>query len=282
MPVPTLTDLGGARRRERNASPAVARWRALAVGRRSLLLAAGVPAAAMLLGQPVRAAAPVATPAAGEGATPEAGALLAIDILLEPDATLVAAAAAANARLRGNYPAGFAIDATHAPHVSVAQRFVRAEQFDAVTAAVAKVLDAEQPVGWPLKTTGYDYAIWAGVALTVMLIERTPELERLQQAVLDAVAPYTVAKGTADAFATDPASPSINQDTITYVETFVPAASGTNFTPHVTVGVAHEDFVKALKAEPYTPVAGAVAGSAIYHLGDFGTAAKRLWRWKPS
>jgi hypothetical protein len=33
---------------------------------------------------------------------------------------------ALNDRLRGDYPAGYSLDATHAPHVSLLQRFVRA------------------------------------------------------------------------------------------------------------------------------------------------------------
>ena len=48
---------------------------------------------------------------------------------------MVAKANALNARLRGNYPAGYVLDATHAPHVTLLQRFVRAKDLDAVTAA---------------------------------------------------------------------------------------------------------------------------------------------------
>ncbi len=62
--------------------------------------------------------------------------LIAIDILLEPDQAMIAKAGAINARLRGNYPGGYELDATHAPHVTMLQRFVRVKDFDAVTAAV--------------------------------------------------------------------------------------------------------------------------------------------------
>jgi hypothetical protein len=64
--------------------------------------------------------------------------LIAIDILLEPDQTMIGKANAANARLRGNFPAGYELDATHTPHITVLQRFVRARDLDAVTAAVNK------------------------------------------------------------------------------------------------------------------------------------------------
>ena len=43
----------------------------------------------------------------------------AIDIALEPDATMIQHAQAANARLLKVFPKGFALDATHHPHISI-------------------------------------------------------------------------------------------------------------------------------------------------------------------
>jgi hypothetical protein len=45
----------------------------------------------------------------------------AIDIALEPDATMVQHAMAANARLLKDFPNGFTLDATHHPHISMLQ-----------------------------------------------------------------------------------------------------------------------------------------------------------------
>jgi hypothetical protein len=208
--------------------------------------------------------------------------IIAIDIALEPDAASVEKAKAFNARLWGNNPSGYKAPASYAPHITVAQRFVSARDFDSVAAAVCKVLDAERPVRWQLNTTGYVYAVWPGVAATAILIERTQELERLQQKVLDAVAPFTVEGGTADAFVTSPDSPVINAETIDYVETFIPNATGKNYAPHVMTGVAHEDFAERLKAGPYKPFKFKIAGAGIYQPGNFGTAAKKLWRWRPA
>jgi len=50
--------------------------------------------------------------------------IMAIDILLEPDATMIQHAQAVNARLLKNYPKGFVLGGSHAPHVSVLQRYV--------------------------------------------------------------------------------------------------------------------------------------------------------------
>jgi hypothetical protein len=210
----------------------------------------------------------------GNTLPPAGNNLIAIDVLLEPDRMMVVKANALNDRLRGDYPAGYSLDATHAPHVSMLQRFVRATDLDAVTAAVAKVLAAERPMDLQLTAKGIDYAMWAGVAVTVLLVERTPELMRLEEKIVDAVTPFSVSGGTAAAFVGADA----NAETVAYVETFVPKSSGQNYIPHVTAGVAREAFVKQLKAEPFQAFNFKSDGVAIYQLGNFGTASKKLWQ----
>ena len=203
--------------------------------------------------------------------------LIAIDILLQPDQTMIAKANAANARLRGNYPRGYELDATHAPHVTLLQRFVRVKDLDAVTAAVAKVYANNPPIGLHLKAERIDYAMWGGVAVTVFVVERTPELMQLHEKVIAAVEPFSVSGGTKAAFVGDDA----NSETIGWVEKFIPDSSGPKYIPHVTLGVANEEFVKTMKAEPFNAFTFGVSGAAVYHLGNFGTAAKKLWQYEP-
>jgi hypothetical protein len=200
--------------------------------------------------------------------------LIAIDIVIQPDRTMIDQANALNARLRENYPGGYKLDATHAPHVSLLQRFVRLNDLDAVKAAVEKVLATERPTELTLKATGIDYAVWQGLAVTVLLVERTPELMQLDQKVIDAVEPFSVSGGTAKAFAGGDANP----QTIAWVENFIPQSSGMNYIAHVTSGVAPPAFVNGLKAEPFKDFTFKPVGIAIYHLGNFGTAAKKLWQ----
>src|SRR5579885_2816763 len=70
-------------------------------------------------------------------AKPEA--ITAIDILLLPDATMLQHAQATNDRLRKVYPKGFALDASHHPHVTLVQRYVLTGNLDKVYAAVGEV-----------------------------------------------------------------------------------------------------------------------------------------------
>src|SRR4029079_9948453 len=84
----------------------------------------------------------------------------AIDIALEPAATMIQHAEAANARLRKVFPEGYALDATHRPHITMLQRFVRTAALDDVYTAVGDVLAREKPAGWTLEAFKYDYVVW--------------------------------------------------------------------------------------------------------------------------
>jgi phosphoserine phosphatase len=204
--------------------------------------------------------------------------LIAIDVLIEPDQMMIGKSRAVNARLRENFPAGYELDASHAPHVTLLQRFVQAKDIDAVIDAISKVLVAERPTEIQLKVSGCDYVIWGGKAVTAFIVERTPELMRLHQKVLDAVAPFSVSGGTAAAFV----GTEINSETIGWVEAFIPKSSGEHYVPHVTLGVANEDFVKRIKAESYEAFTFKADGVAIYQLGNLGTATKMLWQYRAS
>jgi hypothetical protein len=208
--------------------------------------------------------------------------LTAIDVLLLPDQTMVDAARRDNARLRSDNPQSFSLDAMHRPHITLLQRYVRTGDLAKVYAAVGQVLSRQRPLGRELQATGYYYLDFNNLALAGIVIQPTPELRRLQQEIVDAVAPYARPNGTAAAYSTTPAAPGVNSPTLDYVNTFVPERTGDNFNPHVTIGVAHIPFVKRMQAQPFPMFRFRVAGAAIYHLGNFGTAARELWIWQPT
>ena len=200
----------------------------------------------------------------------------AIDILLEPDATMLDHAAANNARLLGVFPKGFALDAMHRPHVSMIQRFVHTADLDQVFAAVGKVFTSENVTGIRLEAYKYYYIPSNAIGLAGIVAKPTPELLKLQADLIEAVTPFTVETGTSAAFFTTPDDPVIDPLLIAYVSTFVPKASGEHFNPHVTTGVALRGYLDQMLAEPFTPFTFSPAGAAVYQLGQFGTAAKKL------
>jgi hypothetical protein len=112
--------------------------------------------------------------------------------------------------------------------------------------------------------------------LSGIVVETTPELIKLQQDLIDAVAPYTAQTGTADAFVTTPAAPTINDATIHYVERYVPEHSGQHLELHVTTGLASVDYLNKLIAEPFDDFTFSPSGASVFHLGNYGTAQVRL------
>src|SRR5207249_5963212 len=83
--------------------------------------------------------------------------ITAIDILLEPDATMVQHAQAVNERLLKVFPKGFSLDASHRPHVTLVQRFVLTENLDKVYAAVGQVFANNNVTGLKLEAFKYYY-----------------------------------------------------------------------------------------------------------------------------
>ena len=145
----------------------------------------------------------------------EPNSVTAIDILLEPDATMIEHAKAANQRLLKGFPIGFALDGTHHPHITCLQRYVETADLNKLYEAVGKVLAEERPTSWKLKAYKYYYIPWKNIGLAGIVIEPTDDLIRFQKKLIDAVAPSTEKTGTAAAFVTTAEDSDINQPTIT-------------------------------------------------------------------
>jgi hypothetical protein len=207
----------------------------------------------------------------------------AVDIALEPDATMIRRANALNARLLKAYPKGYALDATHQPHITMLQRFVRTVDLDNVYAAVEKITAREHVAAWKLRAFKISYVVWNGLGVTVIEVKPTSQLLVVQQQLIDAISPYTEGTASVAAFATTPEEPDINSSTIDYVAAFVPASTGKKYVPHVTVGVAPKAFLDRLVAETFDSFTFSPLAVSVYQLGNYGTARKRLktWNFKP-
>jgi 2'-5' RNA ligase len=200
----------------------------------------------------------------------------AIDIALEPDATMLQHAKDANARLLKSFPKGFPLDETHHPHVTMLQQFVRTDDLDKVFASANAVLAKEKPKAWTLKAFKYYYIPSPPVGLAGIVVEPTEDLHRLQDELIKAVEPYTVKTGTPAAFFSDEGGRDIQKDLIEYVANFTTIAAGKHFNPHVTIGVGTETYLNEMLAEPFASFTFSPAGASVYQLGTFGTARKEL------
>jgi hypothetical protein len=183
--------------------------------------------------------------------TPSQPQVTAIDILLEPDATMLKHAEANNARLLAVFPKGFALDATHRPHITLVQRFVRTADLDKVYAAAGKVFASANVKAMKLEAFKYYYAPAGAVGVAGICAKPTPENLKLQAEIIAAVQPFTVETGPISAFTAPHDDPATDAGLIQYVSTFVPKMSGENFNPHVSTGVAPISYLDKMLAEPF-------------------------------
>ncbi len=209
----------------------------------------------------------------------QASSVTAIDILLEPDATMLQKCAANNARLLGVFPKGFALDAEHTPHITMLQCFVRTVDLDQLYAAEEKVLAAANISALKLEAFKYYYAPAGATAVAGICARPTPEILKLQADVIAAAKPFMQETGPIGAFTAPHDNPAIDAALIGYVSTFVPKMSGENYNPHVSTGVAPKEYLDQMLAEPFESFTFSPAGAAVYQLGPFGTAAKKLKEW---
>jgi 2'-5' RNA ligase superfamily len=205
----------------------------------------------------------------------------AIDILLDPDATMIQHATAANAQLLKSYPKGFTLGGVHAPHITMLQRFVKTADLPKVYATADRVIAKANPTSFKLTAYKYDHIGEAKMGNEIVgvgniLVKPTPELLKLQQELADAIKPYEAPTGTAAAFVTTPQAPNISEDLIHYVSVFVPDHSGDHYVPHVSIGVGTIDFLTTFSSAPFDDFTFSPAAASVYHLGEYGTAMKKL------
>ena len=200
----------------------------------------------------------------------------AIDIAVEPDATMVQHARADNARLLKAFPEGFALDATHHPHITMLQQFVRTADLDKVYSVAKEVLIKENVADWKLRAFKYYYIPAPPNGIAGIVVEPTEDLIRLQQELLDGVAPFTEKSGTPTAFASTEGGRDIQPGLIDYVANFVTVGAGKKFNPHVTIGVASQTYLDKMFTDPFEAFMFSPVGAVVYQLGTFGTARKEL------
>jgi len=205
--------------------------------------------------------------------------ITAIDILLEPDATMLQHAKANNDRLLKVYPKGFALDAEHRPHITLIQRFVWKADLEKVYAAAGKVFASTNLKDMKLEAFKYYYAPAGDAGVAGICARPTSDIKKLQADLVAAVSPFTVETGSIGAFTAPHDNPATDKLVIAYVSTFVPKMTGEHYNPHVSTGVAPKEYLDQMLAEPFERFTFSPAGAAVFQLGPYGTAAKKLKEW---
>ena len=189
---------------------------------------------------------------------------IAIDVavLLPPQAR--DAVTQLNRQLEGVGGEQLRFDASHHPHVTLSQHFVRRGALATVQTRVGRALSAQSP--FPIEVIGVGHG---RTAQTLMLADTAP-LRRLHAEVMDALADLEIEDGDASAFQVDdaPARPA----DVAWVAGFRAVSAYDRFAPHITVGIGGNP----LTAAPFRFEAGEIA---ICRLGRFCACRDRLATW---
>jgi hypothetical protein len=204
------------------------------------------------------------------------GEVVAINVLLELDGKILDVAQRDNQRLRATNRESFAFDATHVPHISLLHRFVRQRDLPAVYAAAERAVAEKHVTALTLTATGLEITPWEDAMIVSITVQKTPELDRVQDALVRALAPFSVEQADEYAFARTMTSMHVDSTTLDYVATFVPQRVGKDFKPHITVGLTDSQTAQRMQSEAFAQISFHPSGVAIYQLGNLGTARRRL------
>lgn len=202
--------------------------------------------------------------------------LVAIDVLIQPDQKMLSASEQWNAMMREQTPEGFELDEEHAPHITLIQRYVAESDMPRVLEAVKEVKSRWDLDDLKMEAIGLYHIPSGEIGLAGIVVEPSDKLIELQDEVIAAVSPYSKSGGGEAAFVPDKSGTPFDPLLFKYVETFVPSQTGDKFNPHVTIGVAPLGWLEELEKKPFEKFTFGAKGIAIYQLGNFGTASKRL------
>lgn len=206
--------------------------------------------------------------------------LTAIDVLLNPDETLIKRAVEINKRLLEEYPLGFKLDESHIPHISILHCYVRTKDLEKVYSVVENVITSENVTSLELTAVKIEYKASSGsVGIASIIISPVDILLNFQSKLIVALKPYMENNSIAAAYVTSEEESNINNSTLKYIENFIPDHSGENFIPHITVGMNSLESLEKLINELFTPLKFPPVSIAIYLLGNNGTVSKVLKEW---
>jgi hypothetical protein len=97
--------------------------------------------------------------------------------------------------------------------------------------------------------------------------------------IIAAASPFNLRSGPIGAFTASHDNAALDAGIIGYVSKFEQVAAGEKFNPHVSTGNAPTTYLDQMVKEPFESFTFSPAGAAVYQLGPFGTAAKRLKEW---
>ncbi|NMM47612.1 2'-5' RNA ligase family protein [Marinigracilibium pacificum] len=168
--------------------------------------------------------------------------VIAIDILLDPDNAMLATSKVFNDQLRDNYAEGFELDASHQPHVTIIQAYVKKSALPEIEAELKTLISQSNLSEAELTANGLYYIPFDDKGLAGITVDKGNLMEFHNQ-VVDLMKKYTEPNGQGTAFVPQPDGTPIMDATVDYVNKFTQSSSGDKYNPHVTIGIGYKDYV---------------------------------------
>lgn len=188
--------------------------------------------------------------------------LLALDVALLPPPRVNQLAIDLSAALPRDQSHGLRLDATHLPHITLTQFFLREDELEVACDKIDETLRGVRPLH--LTITG-----GAKSSTSVSLaIENTPELQQLHERLMEALRGIERPGGSPHAFA----GRNARVGDVLWVSSYRLKSSFGKFWPHITLGHAEH-------APEVAPLSFQASQIAACHLGRFCSChvVKRLW-----
>ncbi len=190
--------------------------------------------------------------------------VLAIDVaVLVPD-PVAGIAADTSRELAAGQRGALRLDDTHHPHITLAQQFIDESRLSDLLEELDRLLRHEPELALRLAGASADHRTIAFV------VDDSPDLQRLHEAIMDAIEPFESPDGGADAFQSG--GETIRAQDVDWVRNYRENSAYAHYRPHVTVG-------HAARAPQVEPVEFEAARIAVCRLGRFCTCRTILREW---
>lgn len=193
---------------------------------------------------------------------------IAVDVVLIPPDEVAQLAIDINRSFPDTAKENYALDTkTCIPHITLMMGLIRRDQVPDIGAKLAVV--AEGLAALDLQITGYAASTEPdGKVISGLEIAKTPELQKLHEAILDEMSSTFVYDGVEKNMFYSP--PPVNEVPLYWVKGFPKTSVREHYKPHITLGLGEPK-------QEITPVQFNASKLALCHLGNYCTCRDILW-----
>ena len=189
---------------------------------------------------------------------------LAIDVVLFPDAVMTNAVIEINQELLKSFDSKIILHKEKClPHISLAMGVLEEKDIPTVGSILREIAKEFKTLNLAVAAMNAD-TISTGEKILGIEVERTEELQRLHEMVMQKLKPY-LSYDVEKEMLFNP--PEIEEVTFRWIKKYSGKSSFENFSPHITVGIGETDTIQ-------TPKTFTASRIALCHLGNYCTCRK--------